>query len=369
MYTGPIFFPSSKYLVTHRSLLGFSRMPTFLRHLSVHLPGMPSLLVAASALIVACWSGPLCWSQDPAPAQNNEPMEALIIDGQNNHSMWPKTTMMMKRYLEETRLFRISIARTKYTWQGEEWLDKFPIGDGVKREIVKDPKPDPDFRPDFSKYKVIISNLGFGAAPWPETTQSDLEKFIFNGGGLVVIHAANNSFGEWKAYNRMIGVGGWGGRNEKTGPYIYLNNEEKEVRDTGPGGGGSHGTQHEFQVVIRDPNHPITKGLPRVWLHAKDELYDRLRGPGENMQILATAFSSKDQGGTDRHEPMIMTIQYGKGRIFHTPMGHADYSMQCAGFITVLQRGTEWAATGEVTQTKVPEDFPTEDKSSSRPFE
>lgn len=344
-------------------------MPTFTRHLSVHLPSKPSLLVVISALMVCGWTSLPCWSQNLPSAQNNGPMEALIIDGQNNHSMWPKTTMMMKRYLEETRLFRVSIARTKYTWQGEEWLDKFPIGDGVKREIVKDPKPDPDFYPDFSKYKVVISNLGFGAAPWSEKTQADLEKFVFNGGGLVIVHAANNSFGDWKAYNRMIGVGGWGGRNEKTGPYIYLNQEEKEVRDNGPGGGGSHGAQHEFQIVIRDPKHPITQGLPRAWLHTKDELYDRLRGPGENMQILATAFSSKDQGGTDRHEPMIMTISYGKGRVFHTPMGHADYSMQCAGFITVLQRGTEWAATGEVTQTKVPQDFPTEDKSSSRPFE
>jgi trehalose utilization protein len=216
---------------------------------------------------------------------------------------------------------------------------------------------------------VVLSNLGFGAAEWPEGTKTELEKFVFNGGGLVILHAANNSFGEWKAFNRMIGLGGWGGRNEKTGPYVYLNENEKETRDTSPGAGGSHGAQHEFQIVIRDPKHPITQGLPRAWLHTQDELYDRLRGPGDNMQILATAFSNKDKGGTDRHEPMIMTIGYGKGRVFHTPMGHADYSMECVGFITILKRGTEWAATGDVTQTDVPEDFPTEDKSSRRPFE
>lgn len=316
---------------------------------------------------VAClsWS----WNSPRSLAQNPEPIAVLIVDGQNNHACWPKTTMMIKRYLEETKLFRVDIARMKFTWQGEEWLAKYPLADGVKRESVKEPKPDPDFRPEFSKYKVIVSNLGFGAADWSEETKTDMEKFVFNGGGLVILHAANNSFGEWKAFNRMIGLGGWSGRNEKTGPYVYLNDAETEIRDTSPGAGGSHGAEHEFQIVIRDPQHPITQGLPRAWLHTQDELYDRLRGPGDNMQILATAFSSKEKGGTDRHEPMIMTIGYGKGRVFHTPMGHADYSMECVGFISILQRGTEWAATGAVTQTEVPTDFPSADASARRVFD
>jgi type 1 glutamine amidotransferase len=65
---------------------------------------------------------------------------------------------------------------------------------------------------------------------------------------------------------------------------------------------------------------------------------------------------------------MLMTLQYGKGRIFHTPMGHGNDSQECVGFITCLQRGAEWAATGEVT-VKVPEDFPTAEKTSQRKFE
>ena len=43
--------------------------------------------------------------------------------------------------------------------------------------------------------------------------------------------------------------------------------------------------------------------------------------------------------------------------MFHTVLGHADYSMNCVGFITTLQRGAEWAATGKVT-IPVPKIFP-----------
>ena len=302
-------------------------------------------------------------------AQTNAPIKALIIDGQNNHGAWPKTTMMVKKYLEDTKRYSVDIARTKYTMQGEDLLAKYPLNDGVVREAKKNAVADPDFKPDFSKYNVVINNFGFGAAAWPDETNEAFEKFVFSGGGLVILHAADNCFGDWEQYNKMIGLGGWGNRTEKNGPYVYIDANEKLVVDNSTGKGGSHGSQHEFSLIVRDADHPITKGLPKTWLHSKDELYDRLRGPAQNMKILATSFSSKSNGGTDRHEPMIMTIDYGKGRVFHTPMGHADYSMECVGFITVLLRGTDWAATGAVVDATVPSDFPTIDKSSQRKFD
>ena len=167
----------------------------------------------------------------------------------------------------------------------------------------------------------------------------------------------------------MIGLGGWGGRTEKDGPYVYYNDKGRLVRDTMPGPGGAHGPQHQFQIRIRNSDHPITKGMPEVWLHEKDELYDKLRGPAENMEVLATAYSDEAYKGTGRHEPMIMELSYGQGRAFHTTMGHADYSMECVGFIVTFSRGCEWAATGKVTQTEIPEDFPEEKVVRLRRFE
>ncbi|MFY0653789.1 MAG: ThuA domain-containing protein [Cyclobacteriaceae bacterium] len=294
-------------------------------------------------------------------------IKTLIIDGQNNHGQWPKVTFMMKTYLEETGLFEVDVKRSAYTWKGEEFISEFQI-DGVgNTEVVEKPKSDPNFKPKFSKYDLVICNFGWNAAPLPEETKEQMEKFVGTGGGLVVIHAADNSFPNWPAYNDMIGLGGWGNRTEKDGPYVYYNDDDELVRDESPGKAGSHGPQHEYLIKIRNSNHPITKGMPMEWLHTKDELYDRLRGPAENMEVLATTYSSKDKKGTGRHEPMLMTLKYGNGKIFHTPMGHVDYSVECVGFITSLIRGAEWAATGKVT-TEIPSDFPTADKSSARKF-
>jgi uncharacterized protein len=266
------------------------------------------------------------------------PLKALIVDGQNNHSCWPKTTKMMRKYLEETGLF--SVAVVTHAPKGE----------------------DPSFQPAFADYDVVVSNFGHAAADWPAATQKAFEEYVHSGGGFVAVHAADNAFPQWQAYNEMIGLGGWGGRNEASGPAVYFDEAGKLVRDTSPGQAGSHGPQHEFPIVIRDGEHPVTKGMPVSWMHAKDELYDSLRGPAERMTVLATAWSPK----TKRHEPMMMTIDYGKGRVFHTPMGHETYSQECVGFITTLQRGCEWVATGKVSQN-MPKDFPGE-KASSRAF-
>jgi type 1 glutamine amidotransferase len=267
--------------------------------------------------------------------KNEAGFKTLIITGQNNHN-WKASSPILKQILDETGLFSSEIMITP---------DKG--GDMIT------------FNPDFSKYRLVV--LDYNGDSWSEKTNTSFVEYVKNGGGVVIYHAADNSFPEWKEYNEMIGLGGWGNRNQKDGPYVYYKNNEL-ITDTSAGIGGTHGKRREYIVRTRIADHPITKDLPARWLHGTDELYSLLRGPAKNMQILATAFADSSKGGgTMRDEPMLMTISYGKGRIFHTAMGHADEgggpAMQCAGFIITLQRGAEWAVTGEVTQ-KIPWDFP-----------
>ncbi|MGF1581479.1 MAG: ThuA domain-containing protein [Gemmataceae bacterium] len=259
-------------------------------------------------------------------------LKALIVDGQNNHN-WRATTPVLKEYLEQTGLFTVEVATT------------------AGRNTA-------GFNPKFADYDVVVMN--YNGPNWPKETKANFVNYVRNGGGLVIYHAADNSFPRWKEYNEMIGLGGWGGRNEKDGPYIRYRNG-KIIRDTSPGRGGSHGRQHEYVVETINTKHPITKGLPTKWRHVADELYDRLRGPAKNLTVLATAYSAKSTGGTGENEPVLFTIKYGKGRVFHTIMGHAVKQMNCVGFAVTLQRGTEWAATGKVTQP-VPKKMPTAEK-------
>ena len=315
------------------------------------------LSIKAFTLSLLCFLCSAAFGQDA--------IKVLIVDGQNNHEHWPKITSMLKEYMEDTKLFSVDVARTAYTWKGEEFLAEFTVEGVGETTALEEPKADPAYDPDFSAYDVVVCNFGWKAAPWPNETQRKFEQFIKAGGGLVVFHAADNSFPDWKAYNQMIGLGGWGDRNEKDGPLVYYSDAGELVRDTTPGKAGEHGPQSEYQIRVRNPDHPITKGMPEVWMHTQDELYNSLRGPAENMEVLATAYSAPENKGTGRHEPALMTLTYGKGRIFHSIMGHADYSVAGVGFLTSMLRGTEWVATGKVTQ-EIPSDFPTADASSSR---
>jgi len=307
-----------------------------------------------------------------APLAAAEPVKVLIVDGQNNHN-WRATTPILKQILEEAKIFSVDVAtapdrpRPPQKPKGEasaEAIKKYEADlETFKKADAEYKQKFAAFRPKFKDYQVVVSN--YNGELWPEQTRSDFAEFVSHGGGFVAVHAADNSFPEWPEYNAMIGVGGWGGRNEKSGPYVRLRKGEF-VLDTSKGGGGSHGQQHAFLVEVRQKDHPITAGLPEKWLHATDELYDRLRGPAKQLTVLATAFADPKKGGSGEHEPMLMVIEYGKGRVFHTTLGHAEPAMKCIGFRTTFARGVEWAATGKVTQ-EVPADFPTAEKVSSRP--
>ncbi len=278
------------------------------------------------------------WAVLTAVAFAAPPHKVLIVDGQNGHK-WATTTPVLKKLLEETSLFTVDVATSP------------PRGQDMS-----------GFKPKFADYDVVVSN--YQGADWPKETQDGLVEYVSGGGALVIYHFACAAFPKWKEYNEMIGLGGWGGRNESAGPYVRWK-DGQFVRDNSPGRGGNHGPSQPFQLVVRNADHPITKGLPEKFMHVSDELYGWLRGPAKNLTILATAFAPKNLGGADEHEPILFTVKYGKGRVFQNAMGHTPKELKSVAFIATFRRGVEWAATGKVTQ-KVPADFPTADKASVR---
>jgi len=267
-----------------------------------------------------------------------KPLKALLVTGQNNHP-WRESANILVKILQQTELFDTYIAISP--------------DEGGDFDIE-------DFRPEFKDYDVVV--LNYVGERWSGKTDEAFVEYVKNGGGVVAIHSAGNAFSDWKEYNEMLGLGGWGGRDERWGPYVYWQ-DGKVVRDKSPGEAGVHPMKHCFLITVRDKEHPITRGMPERWLHARDGMNIKMRGPAKNLTVLATAYADAAfDEASGRHEPMLITVRYGKGRVFHTYMGHAGSppitSMQCVGFITSIQRGAEWAATGKVTQA-IPQDFPT----------
>lgn len=270
-------------------------------------------------------------------------LSVLIVDGMNNHD-WPRNTRILRSILESSGLFTVDVSTSPTNAATADEWDRW--------------------RPAFAKYDVVVNNFngGYKATDrhWPATLQKDLEDYVSNGGGLVVYHAANNAFRNWPAYNDMIGLG-W--RDPSFGPSLIVDKDEKIVEiPAGQGNKPGHPKDYDFQITMLNLDHPITRGMPKVWMHPHEQLTHGQHGPAKNMTVLTYAWADD----TKENEVMDWVVPYGKGRVYTTMQGHLwkdgpDTALRCIGFQTMFIRGVEWAATGEVTYS-IPKDFPTKDE-------
>jgi type 1 glutamine amidotransferase len=222
--------------------------------------------------------------------------------------------------------------------------------------------------PQFGKYAVVIQNTNNIHNPmlcWSSIAELALEKYVRNGGGLYILHSANNAFPHWKEYDEMIGLG-W--RPDTVGYALEIDARKNVIR-VPPGQGMATGHGDRFNAVINILNrHPINKGYPEQWQTANTEVYYFPRGPAENLMVLSYAY---DSTGTQKMWPVEWIVSYGSGRVYNSTMGHLwkgetyPAAYRCVGYQTTVLRSVEWLATGKVTYP-VPKNFPTKDSPSLR---
>jgi len=308
----------------------------------------------------------------------------LIVDGQNNHD-WQSTTDALHATLKATNRFAVEVETAPQTKSvkgirapksdAPEYLkESYQSFRSVHQATDKTSKEAEEtawknWNPFKGEHQAVV--LNYNGREWAQETKESAVAFVREGGGLVLVHAANNAFRNWDAYNEMIGLG-W--RPASFGDCIkwevLRNRPFVACKDCTSG----HGSQHPFQVSVRKPDHPIMKGIPATWMHGKDELYHNMRGPAKNLTILSSAFSDPKQRGTGEHEPITYEVKYGKGRVIVTTMGHfwngqTEWDgLHCVGFQTIFARSVEYAARGKVT-LPIPPGFPKAKEASIRdPF-
>src|SRR5262249_31920175 len=134
-------------------------------------------------------------------ANGAAPIRVMILDGQSGgpYHDWQHITPVLQKELENAGIFQVDVLTARQS-----------NGDFTQ------------FNPNFNRYQVIV--LNYDGPDWPAGLKTSFEKFVENGGGLVSVHAADNAFPQWRAFNEMIGVGGWRSRNEKSGPMWYYMN-------------------------------------------------------------------------------------------------------------------------------------------------
>lgn len=228
-------------------------------------------------------------------AQSSPRIAVLIVDGFSNHD-WKQTSAVTKWILEESGRFQVDIST---------------IPAGSVARIA--------WNPTFTNYAVVIqntNNIQNTRLRWPPHAERNLEAYVRNGGGLYVLHSANNAFAHWKEYDKMIGLG-W--RKKSEGYALEIGQSKKVARiPPGEGQGTGHGNRFNALIQILNP-HPINKDYPSQWQTANTEVYYFPRGPAENLTVLSYAY---DSTSTKRTWPVEWVVTYGAGRVYNSSMGH-----------------------------------------------
>ena len=199
----------------------------------------------------------------------------MLLDGESGgpYHAWQETTPYLKRMLDDTGLFQTDVVTAP------------PRGGDFT-----------NFKPDWSKYQVIVLNYDAPDERWSADLKASFEKYVRDGGGLVVVHAADNAFPNWREFNLMIGVGGWRGRNEKSGPHFYYK-DGKLVADTSPGSAGSHGARLPIQGGEHRDRPPHHEGsAERVDARGRRTLRRDARAGRKHDRAVNGVFGSRQQG-------------------------------------------------------------------------
>ena len=290
---------------------------------------MPARLLALLVLILPL----LCVTS--ASLRGAETIKVLLIGGQNNHD-WVKKNEFLMAFLGNQKQLVIEESNAP---------------------AAKASKADWDaWKPNFSKYGCVLIN--YNGEQWPEDVRASMEKYLADGGGVMPLHAANNSFTGWNGFEQAVGLL-W--RPKEFGASVFFDELGKVQREEkGQGRNMGHGGVYDWKMTVRDTSNPITANMPVNWIHRFDELYHGQRGPAEKLNILLSAYSDPKNGGTGKDEPIVWWVPVGKGKMLTNVMGHVGETacLSCVGYQTVLLRSIEWLATGKIS-TVIPDDFPT----------
>jgi uncharacterized protein len=212
-------------------------------------------------------------------------------------------------------------------YPGHKWKETSPVLADVLRKdqrlqvtVQEDPKFLAD--PKLNDYDVIVLHYMNWESPDPgDAARENLRKFVAGGKGLVLVHFACGAFKDWPEFVNIVGR-------------IY----DPKLPPHDPYG--------KFTVDIADQDHPITKGMKPF--ETVDELYTCLAENSNKIGILATAKSKV----TGKDHPMGFVLNYGKGRVYHSVLGHDVKAFAAEGVGELYRRACAWAAGMAPTNTK-----------------